>query len=190
MLAVIVVAMLSVVGAEPKQSDWDWLTEHRTAVFDALMPNSTKAQVVTYRSYRDLYVDVPERYFSIQIPQGQALEAVVVAPQGLSLQRQLLDLHMAEPAASFESLVTRVQVTRVALKASTCPAIQEQLDRLGRLRFTVPDMDIIILHPDLHHVVVDAGGGTVDAVLQQDEHPLVKWCLETLAAIQRCPPVR
>jgi hypothetical protein len=189
MLAVVVVAMFSAVGAEPTQSDWDWLTEHRAAALDALMPiTSATARVVTYRSYRDLYQDVPERYFSIR--HGQALEAVVVAPSGLSIQQQLLDLHMAEPAASFESLLVRVQVNRVALAASTCPAIQEQLDRLGRLRFTVPDMDMIILHPEVHHVVVDAGGGAVDAVLQQDEHPLVKWSLETLTAIQRCPAVR
>lgn len=188
MLAITIVAILAAAGPEPTHSDWDWLSEHRTAAFDALMPmTSAKAQVVTYRSYRELHQDVPERYFSIQ--QGQALETVVVAPQGLSIQQQLLNLHMAEPAASFESLLARVRVDRVALEASTCPAIQNQLDKLARLRFTVPDMDIIILHPDVHHVVVDAGGGTVDAVVHQNEHPLVKWSLETLSAIQRCPPV-
>lgn len=186
MLAVMVVAMLSVVTADPTQDDWDWLTEHRTAAFEALMPVTTaKSPLVTYRSYRDLDQDVPEAYFRIQ--QGQALAAVVVLPDGLSVQQQLLNLHMAEPGASFESVLAKVRVTRLELKASTCPAIQEQLDRLGRVRFKVPDRNLIVLHPDVHHVVVDAGGGTVDAVLHQDAHPLVKWCLETLAAIRRCP---
>jgi hypothetical protein len=189
MLTVMVVAMLSVASADPTQEQWDWLTEHRTAAFETLMPvTAAKSPLVTYRSYRDLYQDVPERYFSIQ--QGQALEAVVVVPQGLSIQQQLLNMHMAEPGASFESVLRRVRVSRLELKASTCPAIRKQLDRLGRIRFTVPDMDVIILHPDVHRVVVDAGGGTVDALVHQDEHPLVKWCLETLIAIQRCPAAR
>jgi hypothetical protein len=189
MLGVLVAVAMSTLAAVPSEADWDWLTEHRPAAFEALMPvTSVKSPLATYRSYRDLYQEVPERYFAIR--HGHGLEALVVVPDGPSIQQQLLDLHMAEPAASLDNLLPRVRIRRVELMASTCPAIQSQLDRLSRLRFTVPAMDLIILHPELHHVIVDAGGGRVDATLQQDEHPLVRWSLETLAALQRCPAVQ
>jgi hypothetical protein len=185
MLELIVLATLSLVGTDPTQDDWRWLDEHRNTAFEALMPvTGGESSLVVYRSYRDLYQDVPEAYFSIR--QGPTLEALVVVPVGASVQQQLLNLRMADRSASFESVLTGVRVNRLKMKAPTCPAIQQQLKRLGKLRFSVPDLDLIILHPDVHRVVVDVGGGTVDAVLHQDEHPLVKWCLETLRALQQC----
>jgi hypothetical protein len=39
----------------------------------------------------------------------------------------------------------------------------------------------------VHRIRIDFGGGLVDATLHEDDHPLVRWSLEALAALRRCP---
>ncbi len=83
--------------AEPQQDDWDWLSAHRMEAFEALMPlEGQDSALVTFRSYRDLYQDVPEQYFRITQPTLGSLSATVVMPIGSSVQQQLLDLHMQD----------------------------------------------------------------------------------------------
>ena len=52
-------------ASTPSAADWQWFDQHRTEAFEAFMPtqDSTTA-LVTYRSYRDLYHEVEEQYFS------------------------------------------------------------------------------------------------------------------------------
>ncbi len=185
MIRLVVLAAAALASGARSQEDWRWLDQRRAALLDELMPVPRDSRsLVVYRAYRDGYPAVPEAYFEIR--DGETLEATVVLPLGQSAQQQLLDLHMADRAADVSALLTRVRVSRMELKASRCPAIQERLTQLAALRFGVPDRELIIVHPDRHRVFVDAGAGRLDATLQEDEHPLVQWCVETLRALQRC----
>src|SRR5215831_13384175 len=85
-------------GAAPTLADRQWLEENRAAAFEVLMPTQQEHETIaTYRSFRDSYPEIDERYFSIRRAKGDSsdnLIAMVVIPAGASIQRQLLDLHM------------------------------------------------------------------------------------------------
>ena len=106
---------------EPSEADWNWFSQFRTPAFDALMPmnSSSDLVLVAYRGYRDLYHWVLERYFTIRFNHNATdrdkLSATVVVPVGRSIQQQLLDLHMRDRAASFDSLLPRIAVRRLTL---------------------------------------------------------------------------
>src|SRR5262249_36103767 len=139
----------------------------------------------TFRSYRDLYQDVPEVYVTLR-GLGDALEAVVVQPVDASIQQQLLQLHMAEPEKPLGDLLPMVKVQRRRFTTGTCPAVRQQLEALSRLKVPLPERDIIVLHPVLYRLLVQFGGGTVDLTLVDAEHPAVRWAHDTITKVQRC----
>lgn len=184
MWASLLILTAALSGGEPSDDAYQWLETQQQALLDAFMPVSAgSGAIVACRNHGDGPPE-PEDYLAIRESDG--FEASIVAPAGASLRRQLLALHEAEPRADIKTLLDRVRVTRSNLSHSTCPAISRQIERLGRLRFRLPERQILILHPDVHRVLVDWGGGTVDATLYGD-HPLVQWCAETLRELQACP---
>jgi hypothetical protein len=92
-LLVVSLAVASLGQTQPaSDADWDWLDQHRLDAFDRLMPVATVPwQFVAYRSYRDLYQDVPESYFSIKfidVPLSlENVEATIAVPVGRSVQQ-------------------------------------------------------------------------------------------------------
>ena len=174
---------------EPKEEDWDWLSKHRFVAFESLMPVGHDPRAwVTYFSYRDLYQDVHEGYFKIRTVEGTSSfpEAVVIAPVERSIQQQLLEMHMTDRGLPFESVLASVKVRVTTLSAGTCPAVRESLSRVMRLRFRLPHRDVIVLHPTVHRVLVEFGGGNIDFSLAEDGHEVARWAQRTLAELQRC----
>jgi hypothetical protein len=112
--------------------------------------------------------------------------ATVVRPAGASIQQQLLDMHIADRLASLDSLVSRIKLQRHELTSTTCGAVQPRLDALSKVAISIQDTDTIVLHPVVHRVVVDLGGGRIDASLHEDQHPLVQWARATFDALSRC----
>lgn len=192
----LLVAFVLVQVSSPSQADWQWLSEHRGAALDAFMPIVQGDRVlVTYRSFRDLYQDVEERYFSISFAAGPSfnrdrLEATVVTPIGKSIQQQLLDLHMRNRAAPFDSLVSRVTVQRVLLDAERCPALRVRLDALSKTVISLPERDTFSLHPFIHRIVIDMSESKIDATLYNDGNPVVLWARDTLSALLACASER
>jgi hypothetical protein len=175
------ILLSGLLAAEPTEADWTWLSDHRRAALDYFMPLANVKCVVRYRSYRDLYHDVHERYFCIQ---DWGASAIVVAPEGTSIQEQLLGMHMAEPDATFEALLPRVKIRRWQPKKAGCPAIAGQLGTLEHLKFRVPDMNMIVIHPIVRSIHVD---GSFDAEIVDDAHPLAVWADRTYVLLQECP---
>lgn len=176
----------------PSDSDWQWLNDHRTEAFDRLMPiASPPYQFVAYRSYRDLYQDVPESHFSISYLDGATLSlervvATTTAPVGPSIQQQLLELHMHDREASFDTLLPRVAVQRMTLTGSQCPELKRRVELLVRTSLTIPRQDVIRLHGFQHRIVIDMLGIQMDASLNDPESPIVKWAAATSKALGRC----
>jgi hypothetical protein len=176
----------------PSIADRHWLDQFREAALDALMPvTSTPKPLVAYRSHRDLYDEVQERYFSVSFADGltfdrNRLMATVVVPTGRSIQQQLLDGHMRDRQASFQSLVPQIVVRRVTFSAERCPAIRTRLDMLSKVALSLPERDVFVLHPFLHRIMIDMGGTHIDATISDEDNPLVRWASETTDAILAC----
>ena len=179
-------------AAPPSEADWRWLDTNRGAAFEAFMPTRQGARnLVTYRSYRDLYHDVEERYFSIRFAEGVSfardrLEATLLIPTAGSIQKQILDLHMRGRLESLEELLPRVKVRRVLLDAVRCPAVRIRMDALSKTAISLPERDMVFMHPFIHHISIDLGGAKVDATLYDDENPLVLWAKDTFSALLAC----
>ena len=188
----LLVAIVLVQAPSPSQGDWQWLSEHREAALEAFMPIVKSDKIlVTYQSFRDLYHDVEERYFSISFAAGPSfnrdrLEATVVIPAGKSIQQQILDLHMRNRAAPFESLVSQVLVRRALLDAERCPALRVRLDALSKTVVLLPKRDTISIHPFIHRIMIDMSEAKIDATLHNDENPVIIWARDTFNALLAC----
>ncbi len=171
------------------QHDLDWLSRHREAAFDLVMPlrPARTGVSVAYRRYRDLYHDAPEAYFAIVVQLSpDSFAAEVVVPDGNSIQEQLLQLHASNRKASLDSLIKLVRVKRSSFQGGECPAAEKRIRLLQAASLHVPSLDTITIHPVLHRVVVNFAGGELDANLSDDEHELVRWSDETLSELRRC----
>ena len=181
------------VPQQPAATDWDWLLQHRDKAFDALMPLDPPA-LVSYRSYGSVPQTV-ERYFSISYGPGTGydrndLQATVVLPIDGSIQEQLLKLHMKDRAAAFESVLSRVSVRRVLIRAPACRAIIERIDSLPPVHIQVEERDVGYVHPSVHRIMIGVAGGTMEATLKDDAHPLVRWGIQTFDALLACARTR
>ena len=172
--------------------DWDWLSESRQLAFDKLFPVTTHpGQLLAYRSYRDLYQDVPERYLRIErssVPDttGDAFLATVVVPIGRSVQQQLLDLHRSRPDDSLEALLTEVRVQRATAHSPACGGLKASLDVLSTQGIAIPTRHLIVLHPDVHRFVIDLPSADIDVTLTDNRAALVRWATKAIAAVRRC----
>lgn len=185
--AVLLALLSSQETEEVQQHHWDWLSQHRFEAFDTLMPLEAESYVpVTFRSYRAFYQEVHEQYFQIAEPQRNSLQATVIAPIGQSIQQQMLDLHMRDPSASFESVLRQVQVSNVMVEERDCPALREQIETLESIHFTVPNPDRVIIHPAVYWISIDFSDGKVLAELTVEDHPLVRWANETQRKLDKC----
>jgi len=173
--------------SEPQQSDWDWLSTHRMDAFEALMPlEGQNSAVVTFRSYRDLYQDVQEQYFRISLSAPDSLSAIVTKPVGSSIQQQLLNLHMQDRTAPLKAVLNDVRLSQVALTEIDCPGIRRRLKVLEQTTFRTPSRELIILHPTVYWISIAFEAGVMATQLEEDDHPLVVWALETLRDLEEC----
>jgi hypothetical protein len=181
--------------ASPTDSDWEWLDEHQEAAFDELMPLTPSPRpVAAYRSYRDLYEGVVEKYFTIDFVPGPhggllpALSATTVVPVGASVQRQFLNAHMADRAAPVEAVLATVQVRRTVVDESDCPAIRARVEGIPALVLSPTFRNVIYIHPDVHRIIVRLDSVVVDATVTAYDHPLARWAVGTYEALQACLP--
>ncbi len=192
-LAVIIAAVaITNQPVRPSEEDWNWLEASRQPAFDTLLPVTERpGQLVAYRNYRDLYQDVPERYLKVERDPGRparddAFMATVVTPVGRSIQQQLMDLHRSRPGATLESVLADVAVRRTVVHSTACTPLKASLDSLSGLTITIPRRDIIILHPSIHHFVIDLPTASMDVTLYDDQAPLVRWVAQALVTVERC----
>lgn len=59
---------------------------------------------------------------------------------------------------------------------------------IQRRLLELPDLNgsVVTLHPMIHAFYADGAEGDMTMVLTDDEHPLVKWALETRQALEHC----
>jgi hypothetical protein len=194
-IGIIAAVVAIVVGRQapsPSESDLRWLDQVREPAFAALIPVKASKALVAYRSWRDLYYDVVERHFIIEFAGGPSgfdkdrLVATVVEPVDRSIQGQLLELHMKNRLASFESVISQVVVRRLVLRTETCPAVRKRMNALSKVSISIPERDVVVLHPLSHRIVVDFAGTHLDATLSDGNAPVVRWATQTIDALRAC----
>jgi hypothetical protein len=187
-----VVLSLSGQTPTPTEADWDWLNSNRDAALEAVMPlRPSSGPLVVYRSYRDLYHDVVEKYFTITLvrdrnSQRQGLSATIVVPIGQSIQEQVLKAHMRNRRELTSSVISAVRIRRMTLSETDCPALRERVNVIPSLRLISHEDDGIFLHPVIHKMVVDQYGATIDVTVTDPDHPLVPWVLDTYKSLAAC----
>jgi hypothetical protein len=177
-------------------ADWDWTNEHFGLVLNALMPlEKTGGFYVAYRAHRDYRTDVPEYWFMIERDVNEHrtgsqdyLSAHVRFAETVSIYDQLMKMHRTEPQHDVSAMQNRISIKSIVLTEKECSAIKDQVDKLEKLRANLPKLqsDTIVIHPMNHEFHFQGAEGDVNAVLIDDEHPLVKWALETRHALDLC----
>ena len=171
---------------ETTREDWQWLASNRDPAFERLMPFSRIAEPnVTYRSYQDHYYMVPERYFSVR-GWPRALEAVVVSPVGPSIQQQLLEMHVADRDASFESILARVKLHRAVILDAQCPALRRRLRTLPKVDTRLSDWSAVVFHAPSHLIRIEARDATVEVLANDDHNPSAQWAVRMFTELREC----
>jgi hypothetical protein len=180
------------------QADWDWTNKEFGPVLDALMPLQTNGGLsVSYRANRDLVTSIPEYWFRIGYEfnekQGYGLQSFFSAHVRIaspnSIYDQLMALHRSNPAtqeaANFKS---RIKLRSYDFTEMNCPAIKAQMDKFEKLQMKLPGLNgsVVTIHPMNHAFYAQGAEGDMSIVLTDEEHPLVKWALETRQELERC----
>ena len=127
---------------EPSNDDLSFVGQYRLSTLDTFMPMTSwgssrlpQLQGGEPRWCRTVLIRMadpapysPGRY-----------SATVVAPVGRSLQRQLLELHIKDRKAPFESLLPLIAVQRIVVDSTTCPAVRQRMDALSSVSIRVQD---------------------------------------------------
>ena len=90
-----------------------------------------------------------------------------------------------QEAANFKS---RIKLRSYDFTDLNCPAIKAQMAKFEKLQMKLPDLNgnVITIHPMIHAFYAQGSEGDMSIVLTDEEHPLVKWALETRQALEHC----
>ena len=200
-LSAILLTVIFVLSASSKFSsqtntDWEWVNTHFGTTLDSLMPlQRPTGYYVVYRSHRDYRTDVPEYWFMIGYDgnsRGYGLETVlsahVRAADTSSIYDQLMHMHRSDAKEDAAAMTKKIRPRNWNLKEAGCPSIKKQIEQLEQLQSKPLKLntDVIVLHPMNHEFHIQAPDGDLNFVIWDDEHPLVKWALETRLALENC----
>jgi hypothetical protein len=172
---------------EPSDADWDWVNARFGAVLRELLPfPSEPGNYIAFRSYRDLYPEVLEFSFVISSAADGKLSAIVRVPDGISIYKQIMTLHRQNPTATIEAIKQSLKIKEWSTSDGSCPTLRQRYRGFQHLRFTAPEIDIIVLHPMIYQFKVSGGGGDMDLVTFNNKHPLVSWAGDTRSAFEAC----
>lgn len=184
------------------EADWTWTNEHFGSLLDALMPlQSSGGLYVTYRANRDYVTSIPEYWFRIGYEfdrrQGYGLQKFFSAHVRIaspnSIYDQLMTLHRSDTSAQEAvALKARIKLRSYDYTEMNCPAIKSQMEKFQKLQTKMPDLNgnAITIHPMNHDFYAVGTEGDMTLALTDDEHPLVKWALETREALEGCQEMR
>jgi len=170
-------------------ADWEWVSDNFGGVLDNLMPLQQSGLHVVYRAHRDYRTDVPEYWFTIGYDFGSGrLSAHVRLADTSSIYDQLMRMHRSDPKEDASSMVKKIRVKDWRVDDASCPLIREQIDRFQDVKYTPFKLEThrIILHPMNHEFRLEAPDGTMNLIIWDDEHPLVRWAHETRLTLERC----
>ncbi|HSB11335.1 MAG TPA: hypothetical protein VLM38_17745 [Blastocatellia bacterium] len=196
--AILFVSLLGRFSAAQTQDDWDWVNKHFSAVLEELMPVDARLGFsVGYRSYRDLHTSEPEFSFVfMRIPKEKYLAVIVRQPDGNSLYDQMMAAHRKNPAETIDNIKKELKLREQRFSEQTCRAVRTQYDEFYGLTLSMlSDQDrqakgglTATLHPRVHTFNADISGGGLRLVIDDEDHPFVRWANKTRKALEGCSP--
>ena len=181
MLLVFLPAVLS----PQSDADWTWLNENFHKALDDKLPIQRKCRsCISYRSYETLQVGSIE-YSLLITPLGKGYVAHIRMPDKLPLGQQLIAKHQQQKDKPVASMENELKFKDWDLTEAQCPAIKSQFAKLQSLRVSLPS-NTITMDPTVHEFHIDDYSGTWDLVTLEEQHPLVKWAMETRHLLEAC----
>jgi hypothetical protein len=109
-------------------------------------------------------------------------------PDGVSLYRQLLALHVAKREISIEEMKKRLSVQERIVRIKACPRLQAVFSEYESLSLPVPYVrDVLIMDPPIYTFRLGGSLAELDVEVYDDLHPLVAWSQNLLEAFETCP---
>lgn len=176
----------------PSQADVDWMSQHYAETLNELLPLKSDA-FVSYRSHPGQFTDIPE--YSLLIWRDPSkngyghklfLSAEIRLAEGASIYDQMMKMHRLHGSATEQSMRAKIRVSTWQFTEQTCPAIQARFAKLQKLKFKVPEVDTVVLHPFIHEFYIGGGAGSMRVEIQISTHPLVEWAVGTRKALDAC----
>jgi hypothetical protein len=185
LLCVMLLLFSPVVLAPQTDAGWTWLTENFHKALDDTLPIQRDcSNCVSYRSYESLQVGDVE-YSLLITPTGKGYIAHIRMPDKLPLGRQLLAMHQKQKEKTLTSMESELKFKDWNLAEARCPAVKSQYEKLQSLRVSLPS-NTIMMDPTVHEFHVDDYSGTWDLVILEEQHPLVRWAVETQHLLEAC----
>jgi hypothetical protein len=200
LVAILFVSFLSQSSWAQTQDDWDWVNKHFFTVLEEILPIRERLGFsVGYRSYRDLFTNEPEFSFVFnRIIQEKYITVIVRQPQTTSLYDQIMTAHRRNPNESIEAIKKQLKLRQQRYSEKTCRAVRTQYDEFYQLTLQMLSARdkrdqgkgelSITLHPRVHTFSADISGGRMDLVLDEQDHPFVRWANKTRELLERCRP--
>lgn len=180
--------LVSFGGKAQELDEWDWANKHFPQVLDEFFPlDHEYGYTVSFRSFRELYTDVPEYYCSFTKDyQGNPIEVVVRMADTVSLYGQLLALHRENPSESIDKIKKRLKFKEWRFTEKTCPVVKPLFEKYRKVQIPVPDDSAISLHPMIHSFGISGGDAKMKMELSDEDNPLVIWAKEARRALEDC----
>lgn len=200
LVTILFVSLLSKSSLAQTQEDWDWVNNHFFTVLEEILPIRERLGFsVGYRSYRDLFTNETEFSFVFnRIIQEKYITVIVRQPQTTSLYDQIMTAHRRNPNESIDAIKKQLRLRQQRYSEKTCSAIRTQYDEFYQLTLQMLSAKdkrqqskgefSIILHPRVHTFSADISGGRIELVLDEPDHPFVRWANKTRELLERCRP--
>jgi hypothetical protein len=200
LVTILFVSFLSQSSRAQTQDDWDWVNKYFFTVLEEILPIRERLGFsVGYRSYRDLFTNENEFSFVFnRIIQEKYITAIVRQPQTTSLYDQIMTAHRRNPNENIDAIKKQLKIRQQRYSEKTCPAVRTQYDEFYQLTLQMLSARdkreqgkgefSITLHPRVHAFSADISGGRMDLVLDEQDHPFVRWANKTRELLERCRP--
>lgn len=181
----------------PTEKEHKWAQKYYFGAFEEKFPLAESSDsLVSYRMYKDLYLEIEYSFEILNDPEKKKRFAIVRMADGAPIYEQMIMIRRKNPSATIKTIKSQLKIKQWRLNEETCPAISRQYDEFNELSLEVlsaqeradqeKGIATITLHPRMHTFRSYVSGGTMLLTLRDSEHPFIKWAEKTRSAFEAC----
>jgi hypothetical protein len=175
----------------PADANQEWTKAHFPDAFEDFFPTrQAEGDFIAVRAHQEGSHETPEFSFLIENTQDpKTIRAALYQAQGLSLYRQLGDLHRRDPSKSYADLKPELKIETWKFPAAECPAVKAQYDAFENIQFVRPrDEDSPGENPIVYEINETVAGGSSEVIEFMPNRALPRWAEATRQALLACRP--
>ncbi len=171
-----------------KPGDVEWINKYYKSTLSTLFPIERESGIhIGFRSHQDLYPEVLEYSFILGREYNEdGVRIIVRMADSMSIYYQLMQLHRQNPSTSIASLQPKLKIKEWRLTEKSCPAITSRFDDFYKIKFMIPNPDLVTMHPLVCEFYVGGISGRMHLTSFDEFHPIVSWALGTRKEIEGC----